>query len=141
MNFLKKLFKPKASRTGIVFIVEDNVMYAKTLEASIKAHFPQVTNIRLFPVGETCLPELHHNPDLIIMDYFLDTKYTDAETGLENIKKIRAEKSESNIVILSSQSDIAVVVEAIKTYECSYIKKDEQAFERLQEILKDIYAT
>lgn len=140
MNFLKKLFKPKANKTGIVFIVEDNAVYAKTLEASIKAEFPQVNTIRLFPVGETCLLELHLNPDLIIMDYFLDTKYTDAETGLENIKKIRAKKSESNIVILSAQSEIEVVVDAIKLYDCSYIKKDEQAFERIKELLNEIYS-
>lgn len=140
MNFLKKLFKPKASKTGIIFIVEDNAVYAKILEATIKADFPQVTNIRVFPVGETCLMELHLNPDLIIMDYFLDTKYADAETGLENIRKIRAEKSESNIVILSAQSDIEVVVNAIKLYDCSYIKKDEQAFERVKELLNEVYS-
>ncbi len=138
MSFLKKLFKPKASKSGIIFIVEDNIVYAKTLEGSIKSQFPEVKEVKLFPVGETCLMELHRNPDLIIMDYFLDTKYFDAETGLEIIKKIRAEKPEMNIVILSSQNEIDVVVEATKTYHCTYIKKDEKAFERLAEVISEI---
>lgn len=139
MGFLKKLFRTRAPKTGIVFIVEDNTIYAKTIEASIKSSVPQVKEVRIFPVGETALLDLHLNPDLIIMDYFLDTKYYDAETGLEAIKKIRAQKSEANIVILSSQDDIEVAVDAIKNYDCSYIKKDVQAFDRLEELLKDIY--
>jgi len=138
MSFLKKLFKPKASKTGIIFIVEDNALYAKTLESSIKATFPEIKEVKVFPVGETCLMELHRNPDLIIIDYFLDTKYFDAETGLEIIKKIRAEKPEMNIVILSSQGEIDVAVEATKTYHCTYIKKDDQAFQRLEEVIKEI---
>ncbi len=138
MNFLKKLFKPKAQKTGIIFIVEDNSVYAKTLESSIKSKFPEIKEIKIFPVGETCLLELNRNPDLIIMDYFLDTKYYDAETGLQIIEKIRAEKPEMNIVILSSQNEINVVIEATKTYHCTYIKKDDMAFERLEEVIKEL---
>ncbi|MES2514821.1 MAG: response regulator [Bacteroidota bacterium] len=138
MNFLKKLFKPKATKSGIIFVVEDNPVYAKTLESFIKSNFPEVKEVKVFPVGETCLLELHRDPDLIIMDYFLDTKYFDAETGLEIIKKIRIERPETNIVILSSQSDIEVVVEATKTYHCTYIRKDEGAFERVGEVIREI---
>lgn len=138
MNFLKKLFKPKVQKTGIIFIVEDNLVYAKTLESSIRSKFPEIKEIRIFPVGETCLMELNRNPDLIIMDYFLDTKYYDAETGLQIIEKIRAQKPEMNIVILSSQNEINVVIEATKTYHCTYIKKDDMAFERLEEVIREL---
>jgi DNA-binding NarL/FixJ family response regulator len=137
MGFLKKLFNSKTEKTGVIFIVEDNPAYAKTLEVFVKT-FAQAKEVKLFPVGETCLMELHKNPDVIIIDYFLDTKYYDAETGLEIIKKIRAQKPEMNIIVLSSQEDINVVLEAVKTYECSYIKKDEQAFDRLEDILRDV---
>lgn len=138
MSFLKKLFKPKASKTGIIFVVEDNPVYAKTLQAFIQSNFDEVKEVKVFPVGETCLLELHRDPDLIIMDYFLDTKYFDAQTGLDVIKKIRVERPETNIVILSSQSEVEVVVEATKIYHCTYIKKNEGAFERLGEIIKEI---
>jgi two-component system OmpR family response regulator len=138
MNFLKKLLKSKNPKTGIIFIVEDNQAYAKTLESFLKSSFPTIKEIKIFPVGETCLEELDKNPDLIIMDYFLDSKYYDAETGLETIKKIRLAKAEMNIVVLSSQNEIDVVIEAVKQYSCSYVKKDANAFSRLEEIVREV---
>jgi response regulator of citrate/malate metabolism len=139
MNFLKKLFKIKSPKSGIIFIVEDNPIYAKTLEAFVRSCFPDTKEIIICPTGEICLSEFHKNPDVIIVDYFLDTNNQNAATGIDIIKKIRVEKSETNIIVLSSQKEIEVVLEAVKTYQCSYIKKDEQAFGRLEEILKEIY--
>jgi len=138
MSFLKHLFEPKKIKTGIIFIVEDNTMYAKTLAAFIKQSFPQIKEVRLFPVGETCVTELDAHPDLIIIDYFLDTRYTDAENGLEIAKQIRAEHPEINILILSSQNDMKIALETITTYKCSYIQKDEKAFERVKEVISEV---
>lgn len=137
MSFLKKILNQKADKTGIIFIVEDNLIYAKTLEAFLKSTFPHTKEIKIFSVGETCLLEIHRNPDLIIIDYFLNTKYPDAETGIEIIKKIRDKKPEMNIIVLSSQKDIYVALATVEVYQCSYIKKDSQAFDRIEEIIKD----
>lgn len=125
-------------KTGIIFIVEDNPMYAKTLESSIRASFPEMNEVKTFPVGETCLLDLRRNPDVIIIDYFLDSKYDDAETGLEIIRQIRAEKPDVNIIVLSSQSEIDVVVEAVEKYNCSYVKKDEDAFNKVEMLIANM---
>jgi two-component system OmpR family response regulator len=90
-------------------------------------------------VGETCLTEIDRNPDIIIIDYFLDSKYFDAETGLEIVKKIRMQKPDMNIVVVSSQNDLNVVQEAISVHHCSYINKDEKAFSKIEEIIKEFY--
>jgi two-component system OmpR family response regulator len=141
MIFLKKsaqAVQTAPERTGIIFIVEDNPMYAKTLESSIKASFPEMNQVKTFPVGETCLMELRRNPDVIIIDYFLDSKYEDAETGLEIIRQIRAEKPDVNIIVLSSQNDIDVVAEAVDKYNCSYVKKDEDAFAKVELLIANL---
>ena len=140
MSFWKDLFKSKEQeKTGLVFIVEDNKPYAETLKVFLNAEVPEIEEIRIFPVGETSLLELRKNPDLIIIDYFLDSQYYDAETGLEIIKQIRAEKPEVNIIVLSSQEDIDVVLEMVKKYHCSYVKKDAEAFEKVGEIVTDLF--
>lgn len=72
------------------------------------------------------------------MDYFLDSKYEDAQNGLETIKAIRAEKPRMNIIVLSAQDEIEVIFETVKTYQCSYVKKDISAFERIEEFAKEI---
>ena len=140
MSFWKDLFKSKEQeKTGLVFIVEDNKPYAETLKVFLNSEVPAIKEIKIFPVGETCLLELKKNPDIIIVDYFLDSKYYDAETGLEIVKQIRSEKPEVNIIVLSSQEDIDVVLEIVKKYNCSYVKKDADAFEKVGEIVGDIY--
>ena len=140
MNFLKNLFKSKLQKSGIVFIVEDNLVYAKTLENFIRSSFSDIKEIKIFPVGETCLLELNRKPDMIVIDYMLDTKYLDAASGLEIIKQIRTQNPETNIILLSLQNDIEVVHEAIKKYNCSYVRKDEHTFDRIEEIITEIYS-
>lgn len=139
MNFLKKLINPSSVKTKIIFIVEDNPAYAKTLEAFLKNKFSDVKEIKIFPVGEVCLMEIHRNPTVVIMDYFLDTKYADAETGLEIIKKIKAQKPQTNIIILSSQKELDVTHEAVKKYDCNYVTKDEKAFAKVESLIKEIW--
>jgi DNA-binding NarL/FixJ family response regulator len=140
MNILKNIFKPATEKSGIVFIVEDNPAFAKTIQLFLTENFPQIKKAQIFPVGETCVMELDKNPDLIIMDYHLDSKYHDAETGLETIKKIRAAKPKINTLVLSAQEKIDVVIETVKENNCSYIKKDVNAFKKLEEVVTEIYA-
>ena len=139
MGFLKNILGGKLPKSGIVFIVEDNPAYAKSLELFLKLRIPKIKEIRVFPAGEICLMSLESNPDVIIIDHFLNSKYHDAETGLEIIKQIRTLKPETNIIAHSSQTDINIVVETIKTHQCNYVKKDEQAFKRIEEIIMDVY--
>jgi response regulator of citrate/malate metabolism len=139
MSFLKNILKPKTPRTGIVFIVEDNTSYARMLDFYLRSHFPSIRQITSFPVGETCLMELDQNPDLIIIDYFLDSKYHDAQTGLETIKEIRKRKPAMNIIVLSAQDDLQVVIDCVKTYHCSYVKKDDDAFKRIGDIMEELH--
>jgi DNA-binding NtrC family response regulator len=138
MSFLS-LFKSKVQKSGLIFIVEDNKAYAETLKAFLKADVPEVKEIKTFPVGETCLLQLHKNPDLVIIDYYLDSKYYDAETGIEIVKQIRADYPEMNILLLSSQNNVDVVVDAMKKYNCSYVKKDDRAFGNVSDVVKEIY--
>jgi two-component system OmpR family response regulator len=131
------LFASKNTKSGIVFIIEDNGVYAKTLAEYLKGCFSEIKEVKIFPVGETCLLELAKNPDLIIIDYFLDSKYPDAETGLEIVKKIRLEKPQTPIILLSSQQEIAVAKESIRKYNCTYIKKDQDAYTKVEAVIKE----
>lgn len=112
---------------SLIFIVEDNSIYAKTLQLFLAQRFPSA-DIRIFPVGELCVDQLHRNPDYIIMDYSLDSRYYDAANGLDMVKEIRQKNKEVRIVVLSAQQDISVAVEAMKAGNSYYIMKDDAAF-------------
>jgi len=120
-----------------VFIVEDNAAYAKTLQGFLISRFADI-KIRIFPVGETCLLQMHLNPNILIIDYFLNSKYEDAQNGIEIIKNIKAKNLLTNIIVLSAQENYHIVLEAIKQYGCFYVQKGPEAFIKVEELINDL---
>ena len=120
----------------IIFIVEDNEVYAKSLQGFLITHFRGI-KIKIFSVGEACLEKLHRNPDVVIMDYFLNSKYEAALNGLEIIKRIKVQNPQTNIIVLSAQEDFKVVLDAIKQYGCFYVQKDKDAFHNVEQLIKN----
>lgn len=140
MGLLSKLFGSKPVQTKIIHIVEDDVFYGNLLENFLKIHFPDLKGLEVFRNGEACLAALSQNPEIILMDYFLDTESSQAKNGLETIKEIRKQKPNTKIIVLSAQKEIGVIVEAVKTYNCHYVKKDDNAFERVQAYINTLWA-
>ncbi len=80
--------------------------------------------------------ELHRSPGIVIMDYFLNSKYEEAHNGLEIIKQIKSQKPRTNIIVLSALEDFNVILESIKEYHCSYVKKDADSFQNVEILIK-----
>ena len=131
---MQQVPKPK-----IIFIVEDNAVYANTLEQFLKAKFPDVTEIKIFPIGEASLMDLYQNPTVIIIDQLLNSVQSDAATGLSIIKKIKSANPVANIILLSGQTEFDVVSKTVTTYGCKYVQKDDQAFEKVERFIQDIF--
>jgi DNA-binding NarL/FixJ family response regulator len=129
-------FKRLIYNDKIIFIVEDNAVYAKSLQEFLTTHFPGI-KIKCFSIGETCLAELHRNPNIVIMDYYLNSKFEGAQNGLEIIKHIKTQNPQTNIIVLSAQEDFNVVLDAIKQYSCFYVQKDKDAFRNVEHLIKN----
>ena len=121
-----------------IFIVEDNEVYAKSLLGLLTAHFPTI-KIKIFPFGEACLMELYQNPTVVIMDHLLNTQNSDAATGLSIIKKIKTASPDTNVILLSAQKEFDVVSKAISKYGCTYLQKNEQAFSKVEQLVKGFF--
>lgn len=134
MNAFTDFFKKTILARKIIFIVEDNEIYAKSLQGYLTIRFPEI-DIKLFPDGESCLKELGENPKVIIMDHLLNTKNSDAATGLSTIKKIRAINPDASLILLSSQKEFEVVSKAISKYGCTYVQKDDLAFQNVEQLI------
>ncbi len=126
----------QSPKTNIIFIVEDNAVYAKLLEEFLKNKFPDSTATKIFPTGESCLMELYQNPVVIIMDHLLNTNQSDAASGLSIIKKIRNASPDTNIILLSAQKEFEVISKTITKYGCTYIQKGERAFNKIEELVR-----
>jgi two-component system, OmpR family, response regulator len=57
-----------------VFLVDDDKMFLTSLAHQLKTMFKSKTKIQAFTTGEECLKHLNENPDIIILDYYLNSK-------------------------------------------------------------------
>lgn len=136
MNFFENLFTKTTPQQHTIFIVEDNEAYSKLLEEFLKLKFPEIHSIKKFATGEDCLKESFQIPTVIIMDHLLNKNQPDAATGLTILKKMKIANPNLNIILLSAQSEIEVVSKTIANYGAIYIPKNEEAFNKIEEQVK-----
>ena len=119
-----------------IFLVDDDALYLKLLEIEFKHHADFI--IETFATGELCLEQLSHDPDLIILDYHLDSIDKTAMNGIETLDKIKIVYPYLPVIMLSSQDKIDVAVNCMHHKAFDYVIKSETAFLRLQQIISNI---
>lgn len=122
-----------------LFVVDDDAMYLKLVEIE----FMQYPHFKLetYATGEMCIENLSHMPDLIILDFHLNSVDKHAMNGIETLDKIKAINPDIPVVMLSSQDRIEVAINCLHHKAFDYIVKSETAFIRLQKVIAIIFHT
>ncbi|MES2704011.1 MAG: response regulator [Bacteroidota bacterium] len=113
-----------------IFVVDDDEMLSMALEDYLE----RKTNheVFLYNTGEDCLEHLEEKqPDIIILDYNLNSVKKDAANGLEILEAIKKLNDNVKIVMLSSQDATWIIVQTVKLGAAEYVVKDENAFEKI----------
>ena len=114
-----------------IFVVEDDEWYNRLLVHNLSLN-PDY-EILSFADGKSCLDNLHLQPDVITLDYRLpDMK------GLEVLKQIKEINEDIQVILISEQEDIEVVVELLKHGAYDYIVKSKEIRERLLNTVNNI---
>jgi len=121
----------------LLFLVDDDALFLKSLEVDFAENTESA--IKSFSTGEECLASIDQNPDVIILDYYLDSIEKNAINGLETLDKIKAFNKDIPVIMLSSQDKIEVAVNCMKHQAFDYIVKSETAFLRLQKAITTIF--
>jgi DNA-binding NtrC family response regulator len=121
----------------LLFLVDDDALFLKSLEIEFADNTESI--IKTFTTGELCLENISQNPDVIILDYFLNSVDKNAINGLETLDRIKAANQTIPVVMLSSQDKIDVAVNCMKHQAFDYIVKSETAFIRLQKTITTIF--
>ena len=120
-----------------LFLVDDDALFLKSLEIEFLRHAD--FTIDTFETGELCLANLSHDPDIIILDYLLDSIDKNAMNGIETLDKIKAFNADIPVVMLSAQDKIDVAINCMHHRAFDYVVKSETAFIRLQKIITTIF--
>jgi len=121
-----------------LFLVDDDAVFLKSLEIEFLQHAD--FTIKTFATGELCMASLSHNPDVIILDYYLDGIDKKAMNGIETLDKIKAFNQDIPVIMLSSQDKIDVAISCMHHRAFDYVVKSETAFIRLQKIITSIFS-
>ena len=122
-----------------LFLVDDDAIFLKMLEIE----FLQDTDIVIetYATGELCLTNLANNPDIIILDYFLNGIDKNAMNGIQCLDEIKAKNPSIPVVMLSSQDKIEVAITCMHHKAYDYIVKSETAYFRIKKIIEAIIQT
>jgi DNA-binding NtrC family response regulator len=121
-----------------LFLVDDDALFLKSLELEFLQKGDFI--VETYATGELCLKNLSNNPDIIILDYFLDSIDKSAKNGLDTLDRIKAYNPEIPVVMLSSQDKIDVAVNCMHHKAFDYVVKSETAFMRLHKIITAIFS-
>ncbi len=121
-----------------VFLVDDDTKHLVMLKNHLEKKSDYNLKISIFSNGENCIEKLHENPDVIILDYYLDGIKADAANGLEILKKTRDEIPDTYVIIMSGQDNLKVAIDTIDHGAYDYIIKGESAYLRAQMIIDHI---
>ena len=127
----------KNENAATVFIIEDDVIFLEMIHDFIKAKFPAL-KLHKFTNGEDALKQIRLNPQIVILDFFLNSKNNDAQNGLDILLHFRKHDPSIRVVMLSSQDKPEIAASVIKYGAYDYVVKNETALSRLEIILNHL---
>lgn len=129
------VYRPQIKKKKVdavrIAIVEDDPMFRHAVEYFLKKN-PE-NRVFAFASGEECLEHYHSlDPEILILDYRLNESFeTERMNGLDILRKIKAQKPETEIIFLSGQDSFDVATTAIKDGASEYIVKDDKALAKM----------
>lgn len=116
-----------------IFVVEDNEMMAMALEDFLTRE--TMHEVVLFGTGEDCLKQIRQQPDVVILDYNLNSENKDAKNGMQILEEIKRINKYIHVIMLSSQDAYGTALQTIRKGAEEYVIKDEDAFSKIVAII------
>src|ERR1035437_6562087 len=116
-----------------IFIVEDNKVFEQALKLNIENAFESVPiKIQSFETGEKCMENLMQvKPELVILDYYLNTKYPYAADGIEVLDLIKKENPSTNVIMLTTDDNINTALKSFHHGASDYVVKTGNQFQKI----------
>jgi two-component system OmpR family response regulator len=119
-----------------VFLVDDDPMFIQSLRHTLHKDWAE---IKTFPTGEDCLKNLkQENPDVVVMDYYLNDKTNSAMNGMQALSRIKKSCPDTEVIMLSAHNNMAIAADSMRQGAYDYIHKGQSAFNKVKYDLEHI---
>lgn len=124
--------------TYLVYVVDDDDIFLKSLKFQLEQKWQNRIEIKVFHTGEELLKYIpEQQPDIIILDYILNSRFPYAMDGALVLQKIKQTYPEIKVIMLSGQSKIQVALDSIQNGAFDYVIKNDNVFFKMQASLKN----
>lgn len=116
-----------------IFLVDDDTMHNELMKDFLTrkvAHY-----ISVFTTGEEALKHLDEYPDVVVLDFWLNTVQKDAANGMEILDVIKKNYPHVHVIMLSSQEKYSVAMKTVQHGAEQYVIKGEDAFEKVASMI------
>jgi two-component system, OmpR family, response regulator len=124
------------SNQAKVFIVDDDPMLSALLSDHLQENLD--VSVHTFPTGEACLARLDENPDVIVLDYYLNSMEKEAANGLDILLEIKKKNKAQPVIMLSSQESYGTAGLTIAHGAVHYVIKGREAFDDVTSAIREI---
>jgi two-component system OmpR family response regulator len=119
------------NRSLNISVIDDDAQMREMLNDFFKENYPSSV-ISTFSTGEAALKNIQSQPDLIVLDYHLDSMDKNAMNGLDVLRRLKERFPHVPVIFLSGQEKMEVAANTMKYGAWDYILKNESAFKRLE---------
>ncbi|OFX74554.1 MAG: hypothetical protein A2X12_11725 [Bacteroidetes bacterium GWE2_29_8] len=124
----------------LVFLVDDDEMYLRTLEHNLHENLTKKFIIKTYTSGEDAIKMVKRlNPHIVVLDYYLDGENKDSKNGVDILIDIKKIDKNINIVMLSNEDSLDVANQCVNNGAYDYIIKSESAFVKTVNIINNIF--
>ena len=120
-----------------VFLVDDDIMFLKSLEHHLLQKLRHNFKIKTFPTGEACLKNMEEKPDIVLLDYFLNGQDQQAMNGMHVLEKIKSTHPDTTVIMLSGQDKMEVAIDTMRDGAFDYVVKNDNVFIRAQNAIRN----
>lgn len=125
-----------AAQKRYIFLVDDEPIQNEMLKDYLSERF--LYDIKVFDNGEAAMQNMNLNPEIVVLDYHLNSQNRSAKNGVEVLKELKDKYPEVQVIVLSGQDKIDVAVDSIKYGAYDYVVKGETAFSRMENVMNNI---
>lgn len=122
----------------LIYVIDDDEWYVELMAMRLQENSQY--QVKTFTTGEAMLDKLTTIPDLIVLDYNLNSTNPNAKNGQEIMQDLFDKKYHIPIILLSGIEDVSTAVNLLKFNASDYIVKGDDALDNLEKSIENVFA-
>lgn len=126
----------RSHREALIFVVDDDKLHSTMLADYLREQ--DLGEIKIFNTGEECLKHIPEHPDVVVLDYLLNSTFKEAENGMQILEKIKERDYAVTVIMLAGHVSYGTAALSIAKGALNFVEKGKDSFEEVAEIIKAI---